>query len=535
MSITLHPNAMVADIAVIDGVEWVAAQVGKDADCHLVIWRDRQVWKDVKLADGSLAFPKISATGWIGYRDGFSVQHLNLQTGEPITRAEGDIRGNDPIAVLENDIAWQQGEGYDVWRSRENVAFFERVRASHGTGLSRMLPDRVTLVDEDRLFQTPLGTRTRPSWASDGTVALEGADTGVDVWSADLTRHTRILDGQECVTPRIAKSADGYRVCTWGREGLRVETVTDLPLYVPAPAEVWVDAEPVVEDIWPYLVGDDSAWPRTDANGSRMDRIVTAAGADRSVQYVKFGNPTKWERHVRLGVEYIYHWEDHVNDARGECYHFDDGRWLKQRMTVGERIECPQNQIQWWRDGKWTAWASFPYAMILVAHEVEVHSGRKRIRYDYDPGGSRDTIEHYIAELGIGWTEWHEQSQKTGLITSGSEWRVPLNAPPLQPSPGRVTWPPVVSVPPVPTPEPHMPEIQFPPRDETLKALQQIADFFRDRPIGYAKDVQDLTIDREGIAVWVADGYQRRRINGMGHDAAIVDVKRDIERAAGFP
>ena len=120
--------------------------------------------------------------------------------------------GERPIKFGGDDIAWQSSGNptWDVWRRPIAGGRAQRVRTGVGTGLSRVLADRVTTIDEDR---TELPGYTRPSWAGEFVVA-EGPQGGAYCRFGD--RELLVWPGQTANTPRCAMHADRLAVVAWG-------------------------------------------------------------------------------------------------------------------------------------------------------------------------------------------------------------------------------------------------------------------------------------------------------------------------------
>jgi hypothetical protein len=232
--------------------------VGRDDDCRLVAWRDRQVVRMLRIGNGSQAYPRIGATR-IYYRDNTSDTHayvrsLKLEDIEaaPETIAEGDIFGERPIAVNERYVAWQRREngiGMVYRSSRVDGSLAEPVRTAQiegqtsSQGLLRIDTNgHVVLADEGRFVDTAAGRFTMPCFAG-GVFAAEGRESGCEMWYGGL-RHVE-FPGQECFTPRLAFNPldQTYGVVTHGREGVRVETA-HIEQFVPWEPEETDDMNP---------------------------------------------------------------------------------------------------------------------------------------------------------------------------------------------------------------------------------------------------------------------------------------------------
>lgn len=287
----------------------------------------------------------------------------------------------------------------------------------------------------------PVSTRS-------GAWLVTQTDTRLIAHSQGSSFGQIVRDVPDTFRPDAVGVNDVIRVVYDNAEGLHFKEVDITQSQVNLAAETWEQADPIV-DVWPYLVGLDSWWPRTGSH--RMDRVWVQHDQRRvSAYFVKFGDATKWERWALTGDGYIRHIEDHPMVEDGESYQFEDGRWLRARMRVGETIDCSANRLRWWRQGRWTPWERFPYRMTLDAHEREVATGRLRIRFTYDPGGTHDTLERYTCELGLGWVEWVNVDQTTNTAGQPSVFRDLLAAEPIWPSAGHVIYPPI----PTPGPEP---------------------------------------------------------------------------------
>lgn len=82
---------------------------------------------------------------------------------------------------------------------------------------------------------------------------------------------------------------------------------------------------------------------------------------------------------------------------------------------------------------------------------------------------------------------------------------------------------------------PIMPDVQFPPRNETMEfVVKHLNPHYRDklnRPALYETEFNgerfSVHVDLEGQIVWT-EGYLRRRVNGMPHDKACLDTMREV-------
>lgn len=362
-----------------------------------------------------------------------------------------------------------------------------------------------------------------------------------------------IRDVPDTYRPDAVGVGNTIRVVYDNREGLHFLEIdltqprVDLRPVV-APVERWVDADPVVPNVWEFIVGEPNARPRTDANGDgRMDRILSQHDGVTSVQFVKWGDVEKdsegrglkwerWDLPTGTAYEHGHHAEDHCwedKPDRGECYQFSDARWFKKRWVVGEAIDCSNNKIRWWRFGAadWTPWAPFPYKMRLLAHEREVNSGRERIRFVYDTGN----VEEYTCELGLGWTAW-ELRNRAGQVQNRTEWRLPLTAPPILPTVGRVPFaaiqPPIVW-PPVNPPEPPVSNVKpYPPEiwivDDIGADLREWAEAHKD-DLNVASVTQAAFTASRACARTIQD-YQQ----GMTLEAAIAKHRKDARQELGL-
>jgi hypothetical protein len=157
---------------------------------------------------------------FLAYREGTApyravLQNVGTSAFEFLDdRGDGpdQAHGEQPIKFGGDDVAWQSSGNptWDVWRRPIAGGTPQRVRTGVGTGLSRVLSDRVTTIDEDRLA---LPGYTRPSWSGDLVVA-EGAQGGAYARFRD--RELLIWPGQAANTPRCAMDGDRLVVVTWG-------------------------------------------------------------------------------------------------------------------------------------------------------------------------------------------------------------------------------------------------------------------------------------------------------------------------------
>jgi hypothetical protein len=152
---------------------------------------------------------------WLAYREGLAPYRIVLrEIGSGVQETLTVGHGEQPVAFGGSDIAWQS-TGTPSWAVQRRAieaggALGTLVRSGVGTGLSRVLPDRVTTIDEDRLA---LSGYTRPSWAGELVVA-EGPQGGAYCRFRD--RELTLWPGQTANTPRCAMSGDRLVVVTWG-------------------------------------------------------------------------------------------------------------------------------------------------------------------------------------------------------------------------------------------------------------------------------------------------------------------------------
>lgn len=209
---------------------------------QLVLWRDGVLVHSFSLPPGTLAFPRMNGNV-IAWRNGVEpnarvmavdvvIDGMGPDDWSAEVLAEGDIAGNDPIAInAEGRVYYQERTDgrYQVFDERDLY-----VRDGAPTGLSRVLHDgSVRLVDEDRRLTLPSGIRTRPCWTT-GAVAVEGDGTGVEVWrlTLDGSHWCPLWPGRQVWTPRISYDATRatWHVVAWGTgpdEGLYHAALTE--------------------------------------------------------------------------------------------------------------------------------------------------------------------------------------------------------------------------------------------------------------------------------------------------------------------
>jgi hypothetical protein len=281
------------DVVWTRGAEWIAAHVHAYDGPWLQVWRDRVLVHQRPLLPGSAPFPVIGFDR-VYYRENDSDTHAVLRslrledlTGAPTTVAAGDLYGLRPIRVAHGFLAWSQKDGTGqrlVWRTRDpDGVSGAPVRDGTEQGISHILPDgTIRLTDETRTIATPAGWRTMPYWADAETYVCEGTEPehggalGAEVWQAEYgeaPRQVIVWPGYESFTPRIASAPDGtWRVVTWGRSGVRVETVAPpLPVYQP-PTPV----EPPVIIIDPPPTEPPPVEPPIDPEPPMPDEALTA-------------------------------------------------------------------------------------------------------------------------------------------------------------------------------------------------------------------------------------------------------------------
>lgn len=224
-TVNLGPGTF-PDVAFWDGFLWCAVQQGE----FLVLY---QLTADLKVVDstafplgpGALAFARLTVWDdrlWLAYRGGGPDYAAILWEASQGAESFGPAGGNDPVAVGNGMIAWQDPQ-FNVFLRQLEGGDPVFVRPGAPTGLSRILADgEVILVDEDR-FAVPGGTR--PSWAGD-IVVVEALDELADLVRRDDGAELRLFQGQESFTPRAAADDDGYAVATWGQAGVRLATFT---------------------------------------------------------------------------------------------------------------------------------------------------------------------------------------------------------------------------------------------------------------------------------------------------------------------
>jgi hypothetical protein len=152
---------------------------------------------------------------WLAYREGLAPYRIVLReigSGHEETLTVG--HGEQPVAFGAGDIAWQS-TGAPSWAVQRRAIDATSAPGSYarmgvGTGLSRVLPDYVTTIDEDRMA---LAGYTRPSWAGDLVVA-EGPQGGAYARLHD--RELTLWPGQIANTPRCAMEGDRLVVVAWG-------------------------------------------------------------------------------------------------------------------------------------------------------------------------------------------------------------------------------------------------------------------------------------------------------------------------------
>lgn len=220
----------------------------------------------IPIGEQAGAFPRMTVSGgqlWLAYRRGapdYAVV-LDSLTGDDNPRGLRTGYGNEPVAFGLDDIAWQSSPGYQVSRQAINdtgSAFVVRYGAP--TGLSRITPDGVRLVDEDRLA---IPGYTRPCWAGDA-VAVEGAGL-YDLVIRNDGKQVRCFDGEDSQTPRLAwDGGERYLIGTWGKDGVRIALLENSdfvkPVPDPPPPEDDMHAPGVTIDHWDSALSATGDW-----------------------------------------------------------------------------------------------------------------------------------------------------------------------------------------------------------------------------------------------------------------------------------
>jgi hypothetical protein len=473
MAVTRHLGVgMLPDVAFHGGQVWCGYQNGL---ALMLVTVNQDTLEDVSFTSINLgpeagAFARLlSWEGrlWLVYRAGGPRYEIVLrEVGGSHQEIVGVGHGNDMVALGLGDLAWQSSGAPDWQVARKSLsgAVAARiVRKGAPTGLSRVLEgDRVTLVDEERLA---VEGHTRPCWAGDLVVA-EGRETGAFCRLED-GRVLELWPGQEAFTPRCATDGQGrYVVATWGREGVRLARVSavefKVPSAIPQPERL---PEGTEIDLFPYLVGDASTWPR---HGDHYMHQVW--DGQRNLHFLKFGPVAEgstigdaWERLVLDGDQF-YLREDRSQSGAG-IYSFHPGTAYARRMTVGQWIDVPDNVLQRYEKGTCRVIDQhpLPYRIGLVEAWKHFDCGgdlgiRDVIKCSYDPGGQHDTIEHFWYAKGAGWFRWQEQRQDDPSRTHTTSFNR-IGGQALTPTQGcwrrdLVPWPPKPDPDPEPEPKP---------------------------------------------------------------------------------
>jgi hypothetical protein len=470
MAITKHLGVgTFADVAWHQSRWWCAWQSGPNL--HLVSL-DPGTLNEVSWTSWAIgepgAFPRLMSWVsrlWLAHREAMEPYRIVVrEVGTSHVEILSPGHGSDPVALGVGDVAWQAtgAPEWQVWRKpligTEPSRF---VRQGRPTGLSRALADgAVKTVDEDRL---ELAGYTRPCWAGDLVVA-EGKNLGTYARLID-GRELVVWPGEEAVTPRCAwDGGDRFGIATWGaREGVRFAEVARAEFKVPS-------AEPQPErlpegteiDLFPYLVGDASTWPR------HGDHYMYQVWDGRNLTFLKFGPVAEgstlgdnWERLVLDGDQF-YLREDRSQSGAG-IYSFHPGTAYARRMTVGQWIDVPDNILQRYEKGTCRVIDQhpLPYRIGLVEAWTHFDCGgdlgiRDVVKCSYDPGNRNDTIEHFWYARGAGWFRWQEQRQDDPTRTHTQSFNR-IGGVPLTPTQGcwrrdLVPWPPSTPKPPVPKP-----------------------------------------------------------------------------------
>lgn len=202
-----------------------------------------------------------------------------------------------------------------------------------------------------------------------------------------------------------------------GEELIDIKTRPRVKLRQPTAPEPERLPEGTEIDLFPFLVGESSTWPR------HGDHYMHQSWDGRNLYFMKFGPVSEgspfcdnWERLVLDGDQF-YLREDRSQSGAG-IYSFHPGRAYKRRMKVGEWIEVPGNVLQRYEKGSCRVvdQHALPYRLGLVEAWKNYDCGgdlgiRDVIKTSYDPGGAADTIEHFWDAKGAGWFRFQEQRQ----------------------------------------------------------------------------------------------------------------------------
>lgn len=412
------------DVCWHDGAWWTAHDEGEHLILHaLSVGGNVQQRRVFPLgASIGLPFPRLWSNGqtlWLAYRESRSeeriiVHNVSANTVTTLTTAVG----NCPVAMGHGLVAWQDRATQRIFCQSLQALSDPPVQLGGmcPMGLARVQADgTVVTMDEDNFVQTGM---TRPCFA--GTYVVGEQATAPDTWqtrwvAVDTARLVgfQFDDGRLAKTPRGAVAPDGtLAVVVWGDH-------QPVRLFLLQPSELTVhdavipDPEPNRErDVLGYLVGDPTSYPHEAADGAWWD--LKTNSQQKLLTFMLDPNQPHHTQVLRYDNVWIYlHWDGHVGQ-NSNGYTFTDGRWLRRMMTVGERVECPDN---WLRrltlSGKEVDRHPMAYTVVLVG---------RYLAYPCGALGLRPAIEfHYL--LGDNFRERNLYVQGWGLYRWWAERR----------------------------------------------------------------------------------------------------------------